>query len=963
MGNSVKIFYQNVRGLNPEKFAYMKNLLDQGHIDIVALAETWFPAFLASHQHKRYVFTSSIDSSFHKPPCKPTNFSPRNLPTHSHSGSQRGHRPGGVMVMMRPADHNLWTATNSTVGVHLSRHGTVISFAYFPPSMNASEVSLSLEEWPSSDVIAADFNLRLDRPMTIAPRLHDLRDVWQSFCVNRNLETQVINNGFTRLDHVLAVPSKVTQLSYHEKECFPYSTDHPALTFLFHLRNNGPQVKESTQRENERLLFCLRPLREASTSEITASLLQGEYQSLAPSISRLIAVTQKRLDEELTHNSSRETVDACIKTAIDLIDDTLTSAVQSCCTEVLGRREARSCSRLVMGKPQLDTVPNTILSFTKVCKNRAQRPLKSANATTSPINDAHQRWSQYWHDPVERRNRPYCGRDSTFPLVNVKEVRRMIARQPNKSCHADGVHALALKALSGCSFSHHLTSLFNLCFYHQYSPDRWNHALTVLGAKDDNHSTENCRPLSIVPVFRSLFEKFIEREIRPHFSRIHSAQTGFRQNSDIYKNLKLIHNDCRPFKILVDFEKAYDSPDFSSMYQSWLHFNLPPWCRKLLVSLYVSNMRCQLVVNNKISKVIHRTKGFFQGTILSPHLFNIYVDPLLRELNVLQEISASAYADDTSLFADDQFEAQSLLNRLSEWAIRHSLKINEAKTVVLSPPDKPIYHLSGAEVIRKDSAKYLGLPIRHQVGIDWKAFMDTKMANCQKLLNWMNRITRSWPITARADIFRTFILPKVDFAGPLFASYTLKYDEETHRFSPLPEWQELWNSLNKFYVHLGSSITNISDSTIALRILSWTTLMERWSSLQVWHDYGRSSQPSEYHPIILYFQQRAENSAMCFNRPNFKILWNELYQRPVRKFYFLHRHQHPFTQKCIVKLYRHTFGYKGTCYCGEQFTQNEHFGCLPNSDRLEMMFSTEQWPDIDALFDEWSSKLAVSDGN
>ena len=248
----------------------------------------------------------------------------------------------------------------------------------------------------------------------------------------------------------------------------------------------------------------------------------------------------------------------------------------------------------------------------------------------------------------------------------VKQTRKLIMRQPKRAVHADGVHSDILKALVRGSFPHHLTLLFNLCNTFQVTPVRWNFAITTLIPKTAENSTADCRPISIVPLFRSLYEKSLLQHLSPHLSRLHPAQIGFVAQESTLTHIDNLHKSRAPFKVLIDYSKAFDSPTFHHLRQSWRDFNLPPWLCRILASLYTREMSCILTVNGCHSDKIHRTKGIFQGTVLSPHLFNIFTDDLVRRLNphYPERKTLLAYADDHVLICNTLAEAKNYLKTI-----------------------------------------------------------------------------------------------------------------------------------------------------------------------------------------------------------------------------------------------------------------------------------------------------------
>ena len=98
-------------------------------------------------------------------------------------------------------------------------------------------------------------------------------------------------------------------------------------------------------------------------------------------------------------------------------------------------------------------------------------------------------------------------------------------------------------------------------------------------------------------------------------------------------------------------------------------------------------------------------KGVLQGCILSPCLFNLYAEYIMRNAG-LEEAQAGIkiagrninnlrYADDTILMADSEEELKSLLMKVKEESEKVGLKLDMQKTKIMAPSPITSWEIDG----------------------------------------------------------------------------------------------------------------------------------------------------------------------------------------------------------------------------------------------------------------------------
>ena len=107
-------------------------------------------------------------------------------------------------------------------------------------------------------------------------------------------------------------------------------------------------------------------------------------------------------------------------------------------------------------------------------------------------------------------------------------------------------------------------------------------------------------------------------------------------------------------------------------------------------------------------------KGFLQGGVLSPTLFNVYIDTLLLKLDEL-DATILAFADDLVNTTEGEIELFKGMELIRAWSRDYNIEINNDKSAILQVRyDKrartPSYsHIKGIPL--KTSYTYLGIII------------------------------------------------------------------------------------------------------------------------------------------------------------------------------------------------------------------------------------------------------------
>ena len=161
--------------------------------------------------------------------------------------------------------------------------------------------------------------------------------------------------------------------------------------------------------------------------------------------------------------------------------------------------------------------------------------------------------------------------------------------------------------------------------------------------------------------------------------------------------------------ITIDFESAFTNTNKKNLIHVLKKMKFPIEFIKNIEMIIESN-EAAIKVNNNISIKFNIVTGTHQGCFLSPVLWVIFLDPLLKYLELQKigytfaknknfNITVSALVDDISIFANNVQNILTLFNSVENWALYNQVNVNITKTE----------YVNNYEIIKKKIKKQLKL--------------------------------------------------------------------------------------------------------------------------------------------------------------------------------------------------------------------------------------------------------------
>jgi hypothetical protein len=353
----------------------------------------------------------------------------------------------------------------------------------------------------------------------------------------------------------------------------------------------------------------------------------------------------------------------------------------------------------------------------------------------------------------------------------------------SRSGKAPGITGLTTDLLrpAAITLSSTLEIMYTTYYILGVVPSSWTRALICpVPKKGDLSHITNYRPISLTETSRKLFELCLLRHLQP-LANLSREQGGFRSSRSTIDQVealdKLIRSAKRqhrrhPEMAFLDIKAAYDSVPRGELWRRCVAIGFPDNSISCLRSLFDHNS-AQLVVKQSRSTPFSQPAGVLQGSVLSPLLYSVYIDPLVEALRsgpLLQlpnghGINCLMYADDIVVVARDPSSLRQLLLLAEADSIARGYRFSPSKCVTLTHLNHS-QSLYDAPMPIEDHFNYLGVEFNCS-GIDEALHVKNRAGKLLKQADALASIGARYlgfPRICAIRLFKAFLRPGLEYA-------------------------------------------------------------------------------------------------------------------------------------------------------------------------------------------------------
>ena len=338
-------------------------------------------------------------------------------------------------------------------------------------------------------------------------------------------------------------------------------------------------------------------------------------------------------------------------------------------------------------------------------------------------------------------------------------------------------------------------------------PVDWKRSVYVpLPKKGDTRECANNRTIALISHTSKILLKIIQKRLEVHLrSEIAQEQAGFRRGRgtrDHIANIRWLLEKSREMNVpvyvcFIDYSKAFDCVDHNKLWNNMRSLGIPEHLIILIKNLYTGQ---EATVRTEFGNTewFNIGKGVRQGCILSPYLFNIYSETIMRNagLEDMPGISIGGrplnnlrYADDTTLIANSKEDLEALIQQVKITSEAAGLMLNVKKTKIMTTEEVNEFKIGTESLDIVKEFCFLGTFINQ--GADCEKEIRRRIAMGKANMGKLEKVMKDRDVSRdlKIKLVQTLVFPVVTYGSE---SWTLKKADQ-NRIESFELW--VWRRL------------------------------------------------------------------------------------------------------------------------------------------------------------------------
>jgi len=413
----------------------------------------------------------------------------------------------------------------------------------------------------------------------------------------------------------------------------------------------------------------------------------------------------------------------------------------------------------------------------------------------------------YSEEPIERESfeKLNKGNEISNESKNIlnnpftaEELLEAICYTPNKAPGPSGTKALLFKTFRK-QLAPILTEIANKAMRNESVGDfllKGN--ITLIPKKEDSKKVKDLRPITLLEIARKIITRAMNTRLKKCLAKEHIIS-----GNQYCHPGRLIHENILTMKMLVerakaknsqlhavfiDFEKAFDRVNHNYLLQLLKHRAFGDNFINFIQTFLKGKSRVKF--QGELSEEFDIERSVPQGETISPFLFILAIDPLIRSIHNDESIKGTrtgelqvkilVYADDIVLISETKEDLAKMLQHLENYEKASNAKVSQQKSQIISFASEKIEKLGNIKhVAHNERVRHLGVFFTRE------GLINNLSQTMEGMVRKLTLLKNTHPnFTTRVNIWKSFAI-----ASLLYSSEIITIEnKQIIQFENLEKW-------------------------------------------------------------------------------------------------------------------------------------------------------------------------------